>query len=321
MRAQVADKCCVTLLGMGGPDSLVGVRPYLANIFSDCSIIRLPGGPLLQKPLAKMIAQFRQKKVKSHYRLIGGKSPLLDWTNAQKEHLKRLLQAKNPDIACVVGMRYFRPFIGESIAEAYRLGYRHFCFFPMYPQYCRATTGSSFEEVGRALGGLRGVNAAFVKDFHDHPGYIALLRQYIESNMRQNDTLLFSAHSIPASFVNEGDPYVNQVKRTAELAAGSRDYFISFQSRTGPVKWVGPDTVEEARRLLQEKPGNLFVVPISFVCDHIETLYEIDIELRTLLGEELGSRLRRMPMFNDDPRFAQVIADIVCERVGQYVAA
>jgi ferrochelatase len=315
------EKCCVVLLGMGGPDSLAEVRPYLANIFSDRSIIRLPGGPLLQKALAKMIAQYRQAKVKNHYRLIGGKSPLLDWANAQKLHVERLLQTRNSESTCVVGMRYFRPFIGEAIAGAYRLGYRHFCFFPMYPQYCRATTGSSFEEVGRALDGLRGVNAVFVKDFHDHPGYIALLRQYIESNIRSDDSLLFSAHSIPVSFVNEGDLYVGQVRRTVELAAGRRDYFVSFQSRTGPVKWVGPETVQEARRLLQEKPGNLFVVPISFVCDHIETLYEIDIELKTLLGEKLGARIRRMPMFNDDPRFGQVIADIVRERIGQYVAA
>jgi len=315
------DRCCVVLLGMGGPDSPEGVRQYLVNIFSDRSIIRLPGGPLLQRPLAHLIAQLRRKKVASHYRLIGGKSPLLDWTIAQKQHLDRSIKPINPNFMSVIGMRYYRPFIAETIREAYNQGCRHFCFFPMYPQYCRATAGSSFEEVARGLNGLRGVTTSFIKDFHDHPGYIELLREYIESHIGSNDTLLFSAHSIPVSFVKEGDPYVEQVKRTAKLSAGSREYFVSFQSRTGPVEWVGPNTVDEARRLLQERPGNLFVVPISFVCDHIETLYEIDIELKTLLGKELGSRIRRMPMFNDDPRFGQVIAEIVRERIGQYAAA
>ncbi len=320
MPTRTAEKCCVILLGMGGPDSLDGVRQYLVNIFSDRSIIRLPGGPLFQKPLAQLIAQMRQKKVQSHYQLIGGKSPLLDWTNTQRLHVERLLKPRNPEIGCLVGMRYYKPYIGDAIGEAYRLGYRHFCFFPMYPQYCRATTGSSFEEVGRTLGKLQGVTSSFVKEFHDHPDYIALLREYIESNIGPDDTLLFSAHSIPVSFVEEGDPYVDQVKRTAELAAGSREYFVSFQSRTGPVKWVGPDTIHEAERLLKERTSNVFVVPISFVCDHIETMYEIDIELKALLGEPLGSRIRRMPMFNDDPRFGQVIADVVCERIGPHVA-
>ncbi|PWB76337.1 ferrochelatase [candidate division GN15 bacterium] len=310
------DKCCVILLGMGGPDSPEGVRRYLVNIFSDRSIIRLPGGPWLQKPFAHLIALLRRKKVASHYRLIGGRSPLLDWTIAQKEHLENFLRPTNPNFLSVIGMRYYDPFTVDAIKDAYNRGYRHFCFFPMYPQYCRATTGSSFEEAARGLDGLPGVTTNFIKDFHDHPGYIALLRDYIESNIKPNDTLLFSAHSIPIAFVKEGDPYVEQVKRTAKLASGTREYFISFQSRTGPVEWVGPDTIEEAGRLLRERPGNLFVVPISFVCDHIETMYEIDIELKALLGDGLGDRIRRMPMFNADPRFGRVIADIVQERAG-----
>ena len=316
MPANGLGKCCVVLLGMGGPDSPEGVRKYLVNIFSDRSIIQLPGGSLLQKPLAHLIALLRRKKVASHYNLIGGRSPLVDWTMAQQKHLERIIKPTNPNFGSAIGMRYYTPFIKDAIRETYNQGFRHFCFFPMYPQYCRATTGSSFEEVARSLNGLRGVTTSFVKDFHDYPGYIALLREYIESNIGTDDTLLFSAHSVPQSFVDEGDPYVEQVKRTAKLASGSREYFVSFQSRTGPVKWVSPDTVHEAERLLKERKTNVFVVPISFVCDHIETMYEIDIELKQLLGTELGARIRRMPMFNDDPRFGKVIADIVRERAG-----
>jgi protoporphyrin/coproporphyrin ferrochelatase len=270
---------------------------------------------LLRKPFAAMIAQFRHKKVAGHYDLIGGKSPLLDWTNAQKAVIERQLSSGRDAVTCFVGMRYFKPFIKDAVSEAYQAGYRNFCFLPMYPQYCRATTGSSFEETGRALAGLAGVTTSFVKDYHDHPGYVALLRSYIETGLKPGDTLLFSAHSIPVSFVEQGDPYVDQVKRTVELVAGNREHYLSFQSRTGPVSWVGPDTISEAKRLLKTKPGNLLIVPISFVCDHIETLYEIDIELKELLGPELGARVKRTPMFNDDPRFGQLLAEIVQERI------
>jgi len=311
------EKRCVILLAMGGPDSLSGVRRYLVNIFSDRSIIKLPGGPLFQRPFAYMIAQIRHKKVEGHYQLIGGCSPLLGWTEAQRALVQKELTQFGIPSDCRVAMRYYTPIIGDVIREAYRDGFRSFCFVPMYPQYCRATTGSSFEEVGRSLKGLSGVTTSFVKDYHDHPGYVAMLRSYIDANIQTGDTLLFSAHSIPQSFVDDGDPYVAQVKRTAQLAAGAREYQLSFQSRTGPVSWVGPDTIAESRRLLESTSGNLFVVPISFVCDHIETLYEIDIELKQLLGPKLGARIRRMPMFNDDFRYGHILADLVKERVMQ----
>lgn len=314
------DKGCVILLAMGGPDSTAGVRQYLYNIFSDRAIIRLPGGPLLQKPFASMISRLRRKKVEHHYELIGGSSPLLRWTEAQKGHLERIMQAEQPGFRAHVGMRYYHPYTDAAIRHAYADGYRRFCFIPMYPQYCKATTGSSFEAAGRTLKALSGVQTSFVKDFHEEPAYIALLRKYITDNIRSNETLLFSAHSIPKKFIDEGDPYVEQTQRTATLAAGGREYYLSFQSRTGPVEWVGPDTIAETRRLLAENNGGLFIVPISFVCDHIETLYEIDIELKGTLDPTDAERIRRMPMFNDDPAFAQMLAGIYRERMTQHAA-
>ena len=135
-----------------------------------------------------------------------------------------------------------------------------------------------------------------IKDFHDYSGYIELMRQYVDQYTKPEDVLLFSAHSLPQKFVDEGDPYVAQTYTTAKLVAGEREHFVSFQSRTGPVDWVGPDTVDEVKRLLSERLGNIFIVPISFVCDHIETLYEIDIELGELLPEADRPRLKRLPM-------------------------
>jgi ferrochelatase len=306
-------KTCAILLSMGGPDSTEDIREYLYNIFSDRTLIRLPGGSLLQKPFAAMISRLRRKKVQSHYNLIGGGSPLLRWTRAQARHLEQELAAELPGFKAYPGMRYFRPTVDQAIESACRDGFRHIILLPLYPQYSLATTGSSFEIARKSMAKHVDITVTYVHDFHDQRDYVALMQEYIGRNIDPEDTLLFSAHSLPQKFVDDGDPYVEQVKRTAALAAGEREYFVSFQSRTGPVTWVGPDTIVEARRLLAAKPGTLFVVPISFVCDHIETLYEIDIELKELLGQNLGPRIRRMPMFNDDRRFAVALANIIRE--------
>lgn len=308
------NRSCAILLAMGGPDAPGDIPEYLYNIFSDRSLIRLPGGRLFQKPFAKLISRLRSKSVQEHYRLIGGASPLMKWTSAQAALVEQGLARSLNGFKCYVGMRYFRPTIHSAVRKAYEDGFRKVCFVPMYPQYSAATVGSSFAEATRVLKEMPEMEAVFVNDFHDAPGYTALLKDYIDGHIDPEDTLLFSAHSLPQRFVDEGDPYVDQVRRTAQLAAGDREYFVSFQSRTGPVTWVGPDTVAEARRLLSERTGDLFVVPISFVCDHIETLYEIDIELKGLLGDE-GHRLRRMPMFNDDRRLAEVLSALILRRL------
>ncbi len=306
---------CVILLGMGGPNTLSDVREYLYNIFSDRTLIRLPGGVLLQKPFAAMISALRCGKVRSHYELIGGGSPLLKWTRAQADRIERIIASDHPGFRSFVGMRYFHPKIDRAIHEAYAAGFRKMIFLPMYPQYSIATTGSSFATAAKTLKRYPDVTAEFIKDFHDHQAYIRLLRDYIDAGIEPGETLLFSAHSLPKKFVDEGDPYVNQIYETARLAAGDREHHVAFQSRTGPVEWVGPDTVDECRRLLQERQGGLFVVPVAFVCDHIETLYELDIELPHLIGEPAQGRLRRMEMFNDDRRFAEALAGLVSERM------
>ena len=141
------------------------------------------------------------------------------------------------------------------------------------------------------------------------------LKEQIDAYIAADETLLFSAHSLPQRFVDEGDPYIQQVEMSVAMAAGDREYFLSYQSRTGPVKWVGPNTIVEAKRLLCDSRRKLFVAPLSFVCDNIETLYEIDIDLKEKLGAD-GLRMRRMPMFNGDPKFAEVLAGIVKRKAG-----
>lgn len=308
------EKFCVILLGMGGPETVNDVGEFLFNIFSDREIIRLPGGPRFQKPLARMISKLRSGKVSRNYAAIGGGSPLLRWTQAQKENIENTLAPIHPGFAGFVGMRYFRPTMAHAVGMAIKAGYQKIVFLPMYPQYCKATTGSSFAEARRVLKSYQNVEASFIDDFHDLPGYTSLLKTYIDENIGDGETLLFSAHSIPQKFVDEGDPYVEQVKKTVALAAGERDYCLSFQSRTGPVKWVGPNTVAEATRLAGEGK-RLFVVPVSFLCDHIETLSEIDIELAHHVKARTGKTIRRMPMFNDDARLGTALANLILNKV------
>lgn len=314
MSESVSEKICLILLGMGGPDKTSDVKEFLYNIFSDRSIIQLPGGKLFQKPFAALISRLRHKKVMKNYDKIGGGSPLLKWTETQKDNIDFTLAPILPGFKSYIGMRYFTPYIKDAVAQAYSDGFRKFCFLPMYPQYCRATTGSSFEEAKKQLGKYNDVKSVFINDFHDNKQYIQLLSDYIRNNIKEDETLLFSAHSIPQKFVDEGDPYVEQVKKTVELASAGRKYYLSFQSRTGPVKWVGPDTIAETRRLIDENK-KIFIVPISFVCDHIETLSELDIELKIILGVENKNLISRMPMFNDDKTFGSMLAELVLEKI------
>ena len=316
---QHSDKPCVILLSMGGPDKTDDVREYLYNIFSDRGLIQLPGGRFFQRPFAKLISTLRSAKVKRHYDSIGGGSPLLKWTTDQAGQIEQLLADTLPGVRCLVGMRYFHPLIEDTIATALRDGFRRFIFLPMYPQFSRATTGSSFN-VARSVTNDADASCTFIDDFHDDAGYTRLLKEQIDAYIAPAETLLFSAHSLPQRFVDEGDPYVQQVETSAALAAADREYFLSYQSRTGPVKWVGPNTIVETKRLLSDPRRKLFVVPLSFVCDNIETLHEIDIDLREKVGAD-GSRIRRMPMFNGDPRLASVLANIVKRKAGLHGAS
>jgi len=308
-------KVSVLLVAMGGPDSTDAIPQYLFNIFSDRTLIRLPGGALFQKPFAHLISRLRSSKVKDHYNLIGGASPLLKWTETQARIIENILQPDYQDFKCYIGMRYYHPTISDTVAKMHADGCEHIIVLPMYPQYSTATTGSSMEELGRVLKHFPKITWSLIKDFHDVSGYIELMRQYINQHTKPDDTFLFSAHSLPKKFVDEGDPYVDQIYKTAKLAADGREHFVSFQSRTGPVDWVGPDTIDETRRLLETTKGRICMIPVAFVCDHIETLYEIDIELPEILGDLAKDRLYRLPMFNDDPKFGEVLAKLVRERI------
>ena len=312
-------KTGVILLNLGGPDSTKTVKPFLYNLFSDREIIRL-GPRFLQKPLAWLIAGRRAGKSEEYYRRIGGASPLGRITQAQAEVLESELNQRENTFKVYVGMRYWHPFIGDAVKKIMADGVTELIALPLFPQYSKATTGSCFNELKRAAADEDKLNISLVQSYSDNQHYIKALSETITEGLSSfadvdgtDTSILFSAHSLPQKFVDEGDPYVDQIKATIKAVAtmlNLRSWNLSFQSRSGPVKWNGPETTEVIKELAQSGVINLLIVPVSFVSDHVETLYEMDI-LYKKLGAELGMHVERAPSLNTSPLFIKALADLV----------
>ena len=316
----------VILLNLGGPDSLQAVRPFLYNLFSDREIIRL--GPLfLQKPVAWLISFFRSKKTKRLYSLIGGKSPILNITMAQAKALEGALnsslslQSLHPPFIkggrgvfkVYVGMRYWHPFIDEVVPEMHRSGIKRIVALNMYPQYSHATTGSSMSRFKKVLSQYP-MEVFFITSWFNHPLYIEALVDVIKRGLEGwgDVHVLFSAHNLPETLIKEGDPYVEQINGTIKEITKRLNiqWHLSYQSKSGPVKWLEPSTEEMLKRFAEKGFKNILLVPISFVSDHIETLYEIDI-LYKGLASRLGLALKRVDSLNTHPLFIGALKDII----------
>jgi len=330
----------VLLLNLGGPDSLGAVKPFLFNLFSDREIIRL-GPSFLQKPIAYLISSLRGKKTEEAYSLIGGKSPIRDITFAQAKALEEVLNksgvrnqesgengssilASHPFIKVSVAMRYWHPLIEKVIPELYESGIRKLIVLSLYPQYSVATTGSSLNKL-REVTEKYGIEIFSILSWFDHPFYIDALVHSIEEGLKvfgqtvsapadrtSGVHVLFSAHSLPVKFIEEGDPYVDQIKGTINeiIKKIAISWSLSYQSKSGPVQWLGPSTDKMIEDLAAQGKMNVLVVPVSFVSDHIETLYEIDI-LYKKMAEALGMRLERVASLNTAPLFISAMQDIV----------
>lgn len=305
----------VVLLNLGGPERLSEVRPFLFNLFSDRRIIRL-GPAFLQKPLAWWIAKRRAPKSSKAYALIGGGSPLLQITRAQGEKLAVVLQPSGP-FAVFVAMRYWRPYTDETLDQMERAGISRIIALTLYPHFSAATTGSSLTEL-HAVATARGlaVDIVEVRSWPRHPGYIACLTRSIEQGLarfgKEPVTVVYSAHSLPVKLIEAGDPYLEEIKETisAVEAKLGRKGRLCFQSRSGPVQWLAPSTPDMLKDLAAAGCRNVLMVPISFVSDHVETLYEIDIQYRDL-AKDLGMRLERAESLNTRPEFIETLADLV----------
>jgi ferrochelatase len=306
-------KIGVILLNLGGPDSLKSVRPFLYNLFSDRDIIRLGPAPL-QKPLAFLISLLRSKKSKDAYRLIGGFSPLRTITEAQASSLREKLRPNR--ISVYTGMRYWHPFIEDTVEEIKQDRITHLIGLCLYPHYSIATSGSAIKRLEEVLRGT-GIYLKLIKSWPDNPLYIRALKENILKTLNITEEperahLLFSAHSLPVSFVEKGDPYVEELLKTIKALSSELKlpWHLSYQSRSGPVKWLSPSTEEKLRELALHSVKEVIIVPISFVSDHIETLYEIDIYYKEI-ASMLGIKLYRTESLNTNPLFIEALYNMV----------
>ncbi len=326
----------IVLFQLGGPDSLEAVEPFLLNLFLDPDIIPLGPFGLLRRPIAKLISSRRSIPVAGRYAEIGRRSPIGTLTERQR---LRLLEAVSPyiDPIGVVAMRYWHPFTAEAMDKLQKAGpLDEIVLLPLYPHYSYATTLSSMKEWRRVADQVKWEQTAgkpperTVNNFHDHPLYIQALIQRIGSVLRQFPDssrihLVFSAHGLPMSLVEKGDPYPKQINETVHLTCelGAKQYpgwprthLLCYQSRVGPAKWLQPSLTGTIERLGREGAKEMLVAPISFVTEHIETLHEINIEAREE-AEKLGiERFRMMPAVGDSPLFIAALKDLVLSAVG-----
>jgi ferrochelatase len=340
-----ASPISVVLLNMGGPASLDAVEPFLFNLFRDNDLIPLPLGFLWQKRFAKMVSRTRAKVVRDYYQQIGGKSPIGEITRAQADALEQRLNSQatltGPSASpssgggparfrCHVAMRYSPPFTDEALREAAQAGARTIIGLSLYPHYTTATTGSSLWELRRGLAGkppaVGAVEYHEIDRWPDEPKYLDAIALNVQrgleafpSDSRENVELVFSAHGLPVTFIEKGDPYVKDLEVTiagvlARLG-GTRRHRLAYQSRAGKAQWLEPSTEDVLKELARAGRKDVLVVPIAFVSDHIETLYEIDL----LFGGEakkLGLNFHRAPSLNTEPLFIEALASLVERKVG-----
>ena len=327
----------VVLFQLGGPDTPQAIEPFLFNLFCDPDIIDFPFARIGRKPLAKLISTTRAKKVLHHYSAIGGASPIRRFTEGQAGALQTRLRGDGIDAHCFVAMRYWHPFTAEAVDTLRKSGpLDEIVLLPLYPHYSYATTLSSLKEWRRTADRAKWGQSAGVppertiNNFHDHPLYIQALVQRIGSVLRQFPDssrihLVFSAHGLPMSLVEKGDPYPKQIEETVRLACelGAKQYpgwpwthLLCYQSRVGPAKWLQPPLTGTIERLAHEGVKEMLVVPISFVTEHIETLHEINIEAREE-AKKLGvEKFRMMPAVGDSPLFIAALKELVLHAVG-----
>jgi protoporphyrin/coproporphyrin ferrochelatase len=306
----------IVLMNLGGPDSPQAVRPFLINLFSDPAIIslQLP----LRWLLARVIAWRRAETARDIYDHLGGGSPLLANTEAQARALESVFGSDN---RCFVAMRYWHPLTPEVVAAVKAWQPEEVVCLPLYPQFSTTTTASSLA-AWRREAARQGLDCSThaVPPYPTAPGFIAALVGRIEPVLDdaaklQRVRLLLTAHGLPLKIVRAGDPYPEQIEQTAAavVAALDRpelDSVVCYQSRVGPLAWLGPGTDDEIRRAGREGVS-LVVAPISFVSEHSETLVELDRDYRRL-AEACGvPAYHRVPTVGTDPRFIAALAGLV----------
>jgi ferrochelatase len=306
-------RVAVVLMNLGGPDSPAAVRPFLRNLFSDPAIIPLPAAARL--PLAALIASLRAKSARANYGHMGGASPLLPETQAQADMLEGALKALNLDARVFVAMRYWRPF-SEDAAEAVRAwNPDQVLLLPLYPQYSTSTTASSIQAWTRAWRGSQRAICCYPELDGLIAAHVNRIRQCWDAAGRPEGVrLLLSAHGVPLRNIAAGDPYQEHVERTCaaivERLDWPWDWRICYQSRVGPMKWLGPSTPEAIQEACRDGMGVL-IDPVAFVSEHVETLVELDRDYAAL-AKAAGCRIYlRAAAVGTEPAFIAGLTGLV----------
>lgn len=308
----------VVLFNLGGPDRAEAVEPFLFNLFNDPAIIGLPG--LIRRPLARLIARRRAPVARAIYAKLGGGSPILGNTRAQAGALEARLRARGTEAKVFIAMRYWHPFAAEAAREVAAAQPTQIVLLPLYPQYSTTTTASSLLSWHEAAGaaGLRCETCA-VCCYPAERGFVMAMAELIREKLKRwsgkPPRLLFSAHGLPKKVIRRGDPYQWQVERTASaiaaaLASAAADWVVCYQSRVGPLEWIGPSTEDEIRRAGKQGVP-VMVVPIAFVSEHSETLVELDIEYRHVADAAGVPSYMRVPTVSAHQLFIEGLARLV----------
>ncbi len=350
----------VVLMNLGGPTGEYAVRPFLYNLFRDEDIIKMGGGKF-QDFFANVISKFRAPGVQEDYEKINGCSrgcmgnkhclnrknsvvstccsPINSLTENQRRGLEKRLKEILPDrfVKVYTCMRYWLPSAETTMEDMIEDGITHTVMVPLYPQFSWTTTGSSYRDWETRRDGKFGRKTPWkefhVKNYHRNPDYLKAVNDRIDQALDEMDEetrkkthLIFSAHGTPMLEVKSGDPYTIEIKETMEaimdLRGRNEEYWLGFQSKVGPQKWTQPNTADLVERHLQYGIKNFLMIPIAFVTDHIETLYELNIELKEDL-KEAGYEFENiavMPGINDHPSYIQALADEVLKKIGHEIA-
>ncbi|HEY9724254.1 MAG TPA: ferrochelatase [Oscillatoriaceae cyanobacterium] len=321
-------KTALLVINFGGPQRAEEVEPFLFELFRDHDVIPLPGGPWIQDAFARRLSRKRAPQTIAQYARIGGGSPLVPMTFLQVEALEARLVEKGHALEVAVGMRYTGPTIREALAQLKSRGIERLICLALYPHFSFATTGSSYNAVAQALAELdmAGLPVSFIPAWHHDPGYLNAQADRVREALEKvpeglTPHVLFTAHGLPVSFIERGDPYQAQIQNTVRDLVRKLDwqgpYSLAYQSRVGPARWLSPATDEELERLGHTGTQSVVVVPVSFVGDHIETLYELDIDYRGVAERAGIAHYLRAGALDVHPEFIGALAT----QVEQAIAA
>ena len=314
-------KKAVVLFNLGGPDKLENVEPFLFNLFNDPAILNLP--TFLRYPLAKLISSRRAPTAKKIYEELGGSSPILKLTNDQSNDLETALNKNDNknEYKCFVVMRCWHPRATDVIKDVRNYNPDEVILLPLYPQYSAATSGSSIKEWNEVC--KKNKYTTKTSTICCYPADSFFIESHVNEIKKKiknlnNYKLIFSAHGLPEKNIKKGDPYQWQVEKSVEnivhnLEKENLDWILSYQSRVGPLKWIGPSTEDVI--VENSKLGKKIVlVPIAFVSEHSETLVELDIEYKELADKNGCVEYIRIPALGTSPMFINALASIVINK-------